>query len=69
MNTITTLQTMDEFKAASLLNQSVQTLRNHRFLGKGCPYIKLGRSVRYLLSDIQDYLERNRIDPEKMENA
>ena len=65
MNNITNLQTANEHEAAALLKSSVQTLRNNRFLRKGCPYIKIGRSVRYLLSDIQDYLERNRINPEK----
>lgn len=63
MNTETTLQAIDEHQAAAIFKKSVQTLRNDRHLRKGCPYIKLGRSVRYLVSDIQDYLLRSRIDP------
>jgi len=57
-------QAVKERKAAQILSKSVQTLRNDRFLKKGCPYVKLGRSVRYLISDINNYLVQNRIDPE-----
>ena len=60
------VQAVDERKAAAIMSKSVQSLRNERFIGKGCPYLKLGRSVRYLVSDIQDYLTRNRVDPEKV---
>ena len=58
-------QVVNEHKAAQLMDKSVQTLRNERFLKKGCPYLKLGKSVRYLISDIKNYLTQNRIDPEK----
>jgi len=63
MNTESIQQAIDEHKAAKIMSKSVQSLRNERFLKKGCPYVKLGRSVRYLTADIQDYLLRNRIDP------
>ena len=65
MNSNVVLQAVDEHKAAKMLGKSVQTLRNERFLRKGCPYVKLGRSVRYLISDLSDYLNQNRIDPER----
>lgn len=64
-NTNSRIQAIDERQAASILCRSVQTLRNERFLGKGCPYVKLGRSVRYLIRDIEGYLQRNRIDPDR----
>lgn len=57
-------QVVDECVAAEMLGKAVQSLRNERFLRKGCPYIKLGRSVRYLQSDIQAYISKNRVDPE-----
>ena len=44
---------------------SIQTLRNWRHLGKGPAYSKVGRSVRYQLQDVQDYLKDRRVDPEK----
>ena len=64
MNTEPIPKAVDEHKAAAIFERSVQTLRNDRHLRKGCPYVKLGRSVRYLMSDIREYLSRNRIDPD-----
>jgi len=43
---------------------SVQTLRNHRHLGKGIPYIKCGRSVRYALADVHGYMQSKRVSTE-----
>jgi hypothetical protein len=60
----TDFQVVDEKEAARLTCRAVQSLRNDRHLCRGIPYCKLGRSVRYLLSDIHDYLSKNRIDPE-----
>lgn len=57
-------QVINEYEAAKILGKSVQTLRNERYLRKGSPYIKIGRSVRYRVEDILGYLERHRIDPE-----
>lgn len=57
-------EVFDEHEAARRLGKSVQTLRNNRCSRKGPPYFKLGRSVRYKASDLLDYLERHRIDPE-----
>ena len=54
---------VNEHKAAHLIGRSVQTLRNWRHLHKGLPYVKTGRSVVYLVDDIQDFLKNNRIDP------
>ena len=58
-------QVVNEYEAAKIMGKSVQTLRNERHLRKGSPYLKLGRSVRYRLDDLVDYLDRNRVDPEK----
>ncbi len=52
---------VNEHEAAAILSKSVQTLRNERFLRKGVPYLKMGRSCRYLLSDLNDYLQKHRI--------
>lgn len=53
-----------ETEAAELMGLSKKTLQNHRVAGRGCPYLKLsGRAVRYLVSDIQDYLMSKRIVP------
>jgi hypothetical protein len=57
-------QVVDEYEAAKVLKKSVQTLRNDRCSRQGPAYLKLGRSVRYKVSDLFDYMERHRIDPE-----
>ena len=46
----------------------VQTLRNHRHIGKGIPYLKCGRSVRYDLDDVHGYMQSKRIRTENTEN-
>lgn len=55
---------INEKAAAKILDKGVQSLRNDRHLCKGIPYIKIGRSVRYSLEDINRYIDDNRITPE-----
>lgn len=47
---------MTERDVAEMLQRSVKTLRNDRALGRGPKFVKLGRSVRYTLADVIDYL-------------
>ena len=47
-----------EKMVSELTGMSLATLRNHRWLGKGIPYIKIGRSVRYKESEIMAYLDQ-----------
>jgi len=56
---------VDERKLAKKMDLALQTLRNWRFLGKGPKYFKFGRAVRYGINDIQDYINKHKIDPEK----
>ena len=46
---------------SELTRMSLATLRNHRWLGKGTPYIKIGRTVRYLESDVQNFLDQLKV--------
>jgi len=55
---------VDERKASAILGVAVQTLRNWRHQRKGPPYLKISRSIRYDLDDLQEYKNRCRIDPE-----
>jgi len=57
-------QIVDETMASKVLVRATQTLRNDRHMRRGCPYIRLGRSIRYRVGDLLDYLEKHRIDPE-----
>ena len=42
---------------------SLSTLRSHRFYGKGIPYSKIGRSVRYSMADVVAFMKAKRILP------
>ncbi len=54
---------LDEVEVARITGRKIQSLRNDRFKGKGMPYVKLGRSVRYSLSDVVAYMEARKIRP------
>jgi len=56
-------QYLNEKQVSSLTGIALPTLRNWRFECRGIPYIKVGhgRSVRYLLQDVIDYMESGRI--------
>jgi len=54
---------MGEKEVAALIGFAVQSLRNWRFLGRGPSYIKRGRSVRYRLKDVLDWMETHRVEP------
>jgi hypothetical protein len=45
-------QLLTETEVAERQNRSVKTLQNQRVIGNGIPFLKLGRSVRYRLSDV-----------------
>jgi len=56
---------IDDYGAANELGVAVQTLRNWRSKCRGPAYLKIGRSVRYQVKDIEEYKRKKRIDPEK----
>ncbi|MFH2046070.1 MAG: helix-turn-helix domain-containing protein [Pseudomonadota bacterium] len=60
---------INEKEAAKIIGKSVFTLRNDRFMSRGLPFIKIGRSVRYRLKDIESFIDSHRIDPEKSLSA
>lgn len=41
---------------------SENSLAQDRYLGKGIPYVKVGKRVRYLKSDVLAYLQANRVE-------
>jgi excisionase family DNA binding protein len=53
MNTSTFLT---EQQLSELLNVSVRTLQGDRQRGGGIPFVKIGRSVRYDWSKVQEHL-------------
>lgn len=59
----TSCRCLSEQEVADRTGLSLSTLRANRFKRKGIPYVKLGRSVRYRLCDLEAYLAEHRIDP------
>ncbi len=58
-------QFLTEVEVAKILNVSRATLQQNRWLNRGLPFFKVGRSVRYSVDDLQAYIEENRVDPEE----
>jgi hypothetical protein len=55
---------LTETETAKLTGRGIQTLRNERSRKKGIPYVKAGKSVRYPLRAVLDYMESRLIDVE-----
>jgi hypothetical protein len=55
---------LNEKEVHKIYGWGLSTLRNWRFLGRGPAYSKIGKSVRYRVIDLQDFMTRHRIDPE-----
>jgi hypothetical protein len=58
-NTTTDDELLTETEAAQVRRQSIRTLQAERLRGDGCPFVKLGRSVRYRRSDVLRFIESN----------
>jgi predicted DNA-binding transcriptional regulator AlpA len=53
---------LTELQVAEWLGLSVATLRAWRFRQKGPTFVRFGRAVRYLPSDIELFIQQNRVD-------
>jgi predicted DNA-binding transcriptional regulator AlpA len=53
---------INEKQVAEMTSLSVATLRNDRWLGPGIPYVKLGRSVRYSLEAVLNYMQAHTVE-------
>lgn len=56
---------VNEKVVAEVTGFSVQTLRNDRHVGKGIPYTKRGRSVRYRLDEVFRFMEDGRVETDE----
>jgi len=52
---------LNEFEVSDLTGIAVSTLRNDRHLRRGFPYLKIGKSIRYLTTDVIGRMEKRRI--------
>lgn len=63
--------TFNEIEAATYLGLSRATLRRARMEGSRAshfaspPYVRLGRSIRYLRRDLEAWLEKHRVTHER----
>jgi hypothetical protein len=64
MKELESMQYVNENETARILDCSVQTLRNQRHQGKGLPYRKFGRAVRYRVDEIIAFIEDRKIMPD-----
>lgn len=60
---------LDNDTAAYFVSAKPQTLIAWRMLGKGPPYVRIGRSIRYRKSDLVNWLEEQTVRPGKRELA
>ena len=57
-----TTRALTEREVSEQLGLSVATLRAWRHRGKGPRFLRLGRSVRYLPSDVDDFVRASAVD-------
>jgi predicted DNA-binding transcriptional regulator AlpA len=56
---------LDEIEVSRILGVAAQTLRNWRCQGRGPTYVRLGRSIRYLRTDLDRYIDSQRVAPDE----
>lgn len=54
---------VSERPAAAVLGVSVALLRKWRRTGGGPPYLKIGKLIRYRLSDLRYFMDSCTVDP------
>ena len=52
---------LPEKSVCEMTGIAIPTLRNHRHLRKGIPYIKVGRKVLYDVLDVDNHMENHKI--------
>lgn len=55
-------QYLTEVKVSEITGRALSTLRNDRHQRRGITYHKIGRSVRYSLRDVIEFMERHKIE-------
>lgn len=56
------VQYLTEQEVSAITRRALSTLRNDRFHRRGISYSKVGKSVRYLQSDVIKFMESGRIE-------
>ena len=53
---------LTEKEVAKITRFALPTLRSHRQVKTGIPYIKAGRSVRYSIKDVMNFMESRKVE-------
>ena len=56
---------INEREVSRIRGAALQTLRNERAAGKGIPFYRFGRSVRYRFDEVISWLEAHRVPPKE----
>ena len=57
-----------EKEVSQITGLALSTLRNDRATQRRIPYCKVGRSVRYLMDDVINFMESKKISPYEEKN-
>lgn len=52
---------LGEKDVAEITGRALPTLRKDRLYGRGIPYLKVGRQVRYMQKDVEAFMEKCRV--------
>jgi len=58
---------IDEKEVSRITGRALATLRNDRHNRRGIPYYKIGRSVRYLLTETLQFMESRKVQTSGVE--
>lgn len=56
---------ISECELAGRIGIAAHTLANWRFLGKGFPYFRIGRTIRYRRKDVSLYIKQRKVNPKR----
>lgn len=62
-------QLLSNRQAAEFLGLSPDTLPRWRWAGIGPDYLKVGRSIKYRVRDLEAFLEGSRVSPRNVEKV
>ena len=63
MNETESMKAVNEKVAAKMLGFSVKTLQNRRYLAQPPRFVRIGRSIRYRVADLEAFLNECTVEP------
>jgi hypothetical protein len=57
---------LTDVEVARITGRGVQTLRNERFKKCGISYCKIGKSIRYSLADVVEFMEDHKVQTDRI---